>query len=213
MRGSEKFPQWYLVDEGGSMVKQMLTMALIGLLSALALPVTVLAVTPTPTVIPVSKGKMQEPDVIPIAAMPVKSTYSLPYPGILPDHPLFFLKQVRDTIVERLISDPLRKTEFFAVQADKSVNTAVFMMGKNKTNLAVAALTQAGEYRLKALNQLKLASDAGKDTQPLIEKMRQAIVKHQETISELQAQAGTEAGKFTELTTAAIEFADQLQKR
>jgi len=30
------------------------------------------------------------------AAMKLKSEYALPYPGILPDHPLYFLKDFRD---------------------------------------------------------------------------------------------------------------------
>ena len=196
------------------MVKQMFIVTLIGLLIAFTVPVSVSAVTPTPTSMVVGQGKIEESDVmIPVTEVPVKSTYALPYPGILPDHPLFFLKQVRDTIVERLISDPLRKAEFFAVQSDKAVNTAVFMMSKKNTPLAISTLVQAGEYRLKALNQLQVATDAGKDTQPLVDKLRQAVVKHQETISELQLQAGGEAEKFKELTTGATSFADQLQKR
>ena len=39
--------------------------------------------------------------------------YELPYPGILPDNPLYFLKQIRDWIMERLITDPLKKIEFY----------------------------------------------------------------------------------------------------
>ncbi len=194
------------------MVKQMLIVALIGLVTALAVPVSVFALTPSPTSV-ITKEATEETRVPTAAIVQAQSTYALPYPGILPDHPLFFLKQVRDAIVERLISDPLRKAEFFAVQSDKAVNTAIFMMGKKNTPLVITALIQAGEYRLKALQQLQIATEAGKDTQPVVEKMRQAIVKHQETIAELQLQAGTEAGKFTELGAAVTAFADQLQKR
>lgn len=193
------------------MIKQMLIFAIFGLLVALAVPVPGYAQNPSVSVKAETEAGVMVPKSVMLVQAP--STYALPYPGILPDHPLYFLKSMRDTMVEWLISDPLRKAEFFAVQSDKSMNTALFMMQKNNLSLVIATVTQASEYRLKALSQMQLAVDAGKNTQPLLEKLRQAIVKHQEVLTDLQSQAGNEAAAFEEFRVAATSFADQLQQR
>ena len=44
--------------------------------------------------------------------------YALPYPGILIDHPLYFLKNIRDLIMERIITEPGKKVEFAILQSD-----------------------------------------------------------------------------------------------
>ena len=75
--------------------------------SATALQVSV---TPIPKLTPMPTPV--DPDVIGIE-------YVLPYPGILPTHPLYFLKIVRDRIIELLISDRVNKAEFYILQADK----------------------------------------------------------------------------------------------
>lgn len=195
------------------MKKFILSMLVFGLLMAIIPPLSIRA----QSVSPATTGKGGSPQGTATgAAVPLpaeKSGYLLPYPGILPDHPLFFLKKFRDTIVEWLISDPLRKGEFYLIQADKSVNTAVFLMNKNNPEAAVASLVLAGDYRQQALAQLKPASDAGKDTRPLIDRMKLAVIKHQEVMSELQPKAGEQASRFAELLRSATQFADELQKQ
>src|SRR5688572_7269837 len=47
--------------------------------------------------------------------------YYLPYPGILPDHPLYFLKMMRDRVVEWSLFRPERKAEYFMFLADKRI--------------------------------------------------------------------------------------------
>ena len=36
--------------------------------------------------------------------------YELPYPGLLPDSPLYFLKISRDRLIEFMIGDPIKKS-------------------------------------------------------------------------------------------------------
>ncbi len=45
--------------------------------------------------------------------------YALPYPGLLPDSPLYILKAIRDRIIEVLISDTMKKANFELLAADK----------------------------------------------------------------------------------------------
>ncbi len=45
------------------------------------------------------------------------SEYALPYPGILPDNVLYNLKVFRDKVFEFLIIDPVKKADFYLLQA------------------------------------------------------------------------------------------------
>ncbi|MBF8250036.1 MAG: LPXTG-motif cell wall anchor protein, partial [Candidatus Levybacteria bacterium] len=54
--------------------------------------------------------------------------YELPYPGLLPDSPLYFLRVTRDKLVSFLISDPLKKAEFDLLQADKRLNAGIYLL-------------------------------------------------------------------------------------
>jgi len=45
--------------------------------------------------------------------------YTLPYPGLLPDNPLYPLKMIRDRIILFLINDSAKRTEYYLLQADK----------------------------------------------------------------------------------------------
>jgi hypothetical protein len=47
--------------------------------------------------------------------------YYLPYPGLLPDNPLYYLKAIRENIQKFFISDPLRKAQFDLLQANKTL--------------------------------------------------------------------------------------------
>src|SRR3989344_1770388 len=65
--------------------------------------------------------------------------YDLPYPGLLPDHPLYFLKMMRDSAIGFLISDPLKKAEFDLLQADKRLNSGLYLLHNDKDKNAELA--------------------------------------------------------------------------
>ena len=48
--------------------------------------------------------------------------YLLPYPGMLPDNPLYMLKAMRDRVINFLIADSQKKAEFYLLQSDKRLN-------------------------------------------------------------------------------------------
>ena len=50
-------------------------------------------------------------------------TYELAYPGLLPDHPLYFFKVIRDKVVSLLINDPSKRAEFNLLTSDKRFNS------------------------------------------------------------------------------------------
>lgn len=127
----------------------------------------------------------KSPNPTPTPTPPKKIDYSLPYPGILPDHPLYFLKEIRDRILETFISDPLKKAEFYLLMADKRLNNGLFLLEKGKIDLAEKNLVQSEKYLDQALNTVQKAKEAGKNTDPLISRLSLATLKHQEVLDEI----------------------------
>ncbi len=78
--------------------------------------------------------------------------YSLAYPGILPDNPLYSLKKIRDKITPILITDTIKKVDFYVLQTDKGINAANSLIDKKNYKLAL-------DTALKAENNMTLISN------------------------------------------------------
>lgn len=137
--------------------------------SVKATPTPTATLTPTPT-----------PNI------PSKVDYVLPYPGVLPDHPLYFLKVWRDKIMNFLIQDPLKKVEFDILMADKRIAMGMMLTDKGKTEQAVKIVVEAEEFMDKALSEAKRATDQGRVIRDdIVKKLEQSLSKHKEVITEL----------------------------
>ncbi|MBI4092211.1 MAG: hypothetical protein HY427_03345 [Candidatus Levybacteria bacterium] len=112
-----------------------------------------------------------------------KIDYSLPYPGILPDNPLYFLKAVRDRIISFIISDPVKKAEFNLLTSDKRIYAAQLLSDKRKGELAVTTLSKSNNYFHNAVSSATDAKKMGKDIDTVLHNMKNSIVKHQEVLS------------------------------
>lgn len=113
--------------------------------------------------------------------------YDLPYPGILPDNPLYVLKAARDKIVSFLISSPLKKAEFNLLAADKRLNAGVYLFNKGKNiSQAVTTISKGENYFYEAISEIRKANNQGINTRGLTEKLLDASRKHQETISSFE---------------------------
>lgn len=77
---------------------------------------------------------------------PSPTVYALPYPGLLPGHPLYFLKLLRDRILLFLISNPVRQVEFRILLADKRLNSAIYLIDQDKPELGVRIAGEAVAY-------------------------------------------------------------------
>lgn len=118
------------------------------------------------------------------AASP-KIEYNLPYPGILPDHPLYFLKMARDRVLGWFITDPLKKAEYNLLMADKRLNSGLSLLEKGKTDLAEPTFSKGEKYLEKALDEAEEAQKVGRDTGALMSKLSLATLKHQEVLNEV----------------------------
>ncbi|MBI2029476.1 hypothetical protein HYT02_03610 [Candidatus Gottesmanbacteria bacterium] len=79
--------------------------------------------------------------------------YILPYPGMLPDNPLYKLKVLRDKIYDFFIKDPIKKAQFKLLMADKRMNMARMLSDqKGNNSLASDTIVDAVSYYSGAVN-------------------------------------------------------------
>lgn len=127
------------------------------------------------------------------ASPSTKVEYFLPYPGILPDHPLYFLKVFRDRVLDFLIRDPVKKIEFHLLMADKRLNMGIFLIDKGKPSLAETTVSKGEKYLLRAVEGVKKAEEKGREVDPgLLDELKKATLKHGEVILELLEKAPDE---------------------
>ena len=113
--------------------------------------------------------------------------YYLAYPGILPDHPLYWLKMVRDRVLLWLARDPGVRIERLLLYADKRVGAAEALMEGNQPELSVATATKAEKYLEQAVGEAA-ALDAGAEGRyELFEGLRVATLKHEEVLAGMLA--------------------------
>ncbi|MCJ7792416.1 MAG: DUF5667 domain-containing protein [Candidatus Marinimicrobia bacterium] len=108
--------------------------------------------------------------------------YSLAYPGILPDHLLYPLKMVRDRIMLFLTTDPLKKAELYLLFADKRLEAGRMLIEKDKLDLGLETLTKAEKYLEQAVEQEKVAQQAGKKTEDFLNRLSLATRKHEQVM-------------------------------
>lgn len=108
--------------------------------------------------------------------------YYLAYPGILPDHPLYFLKMIRDRIWLFLTTDVLKKAELYLLFADKRIGATQALIEGNKPDLGVSTATKAEKYLEQAISQAERAREAGRDTTVFYETLSKAALKHEEVL-------------------------------
>ena len=61
-----------------------------------------------------------------------KPAYQLTSAGILPDHPLYKLKLLRDKMILKYLCDPLKIIDFYLKQTDKGILAAKLLVEKGK---------------------------------------------------------------------------------
>ncbi len=138
-----------------------------------------------------------------------KPEYLLPYPGILPDHPLYFLKQIRDGILDRLIMDPLRKAEFHVLQADKRLNMGRMLIDNGKGPLGEQVISKGENYLERAVSELtELKSTNRAVPASLIDRLTRSTEKHVEVLNDLvlRTEGETKAGLM-----GSVEFVKKVQ--
>lgn len=116
----------------------------------------------------------------------VSVDYALPYPGILTDHPLYFLKILRDNIMEMLIVDPVKKIEFNILQSDKFFSMSTMFIDAGKWTNANDTLNKSVNQSDKAITGITtINSGVSKVPVFVIEKLEKSLLKHKEILVEV----------------------------
>ena len=108
------------------------------------------------------------------------SEYALAYPGILPDHPLYPLKMTRDKTIEFLILDPIKKAEFYLLQADKRLSAGITLFYLGKTKTGEETISKGEKYFHLAV--LELEKNKTVSTGDVLDRTLKAAEKHEEEI-------------------------------
>ena len=168
------------------------------------------------------KSFAQNPSVVvslPVTPTPTPQTvdYTLPYPGILPDNPLYFLKAIRDNIYGWLISDPLKKTKFDLLMADKRLQMGVFLIneGHDKISLAYQTISKGENYMSQAIDMSSAAKAQNENIAGVTNTLRIATEKHLEVLKGLEKQVPasqrSELGRLESRVTNLIKQAKNIK--
>jgi hypothetical protein len=131
--------------------------------------------------------------------------YNLPYEGILPDNPLYFLKALRDNVFNFLITDPLKKANYDLLMADKRLSAASALLDKGKTDLAITTLSKSGNYFYLAVQQAADAKKQGENTNDLLSTLIIASLKHQQVIFKMEQQSTGDARQVLQVSQKRVE--------
>lgn len=188
-------------------MKKLIVFALL-LFVFLAAPGLAVAKTPKPVVTVVQAPVESEiPQEAPV--MEKKDEYLLPYPGMLPDHPLYVIKRLRDWILDKLIADPLRRVEFNILQADKRLNMGIFLAQKGNAQLAEEVISKGEKYLNSALFGLLALKTEGKEVPSyLVERLMRSLEKHEVELKKLSKTITTAQKAGIE---ASLKLVEQLQ--
>lgn len=120
------------------------------------------------------------------ASSSAQNDYQLPYAGLLPDSPLYFLKALRDKVEEFLISDPLKKAEFDLKAADKRLSMGISLFDERKYSLSEGTISKGENYFEDGLKNMEEIEKQGRAIDPgLLVSYDLSTRKHKEILEGL----------------------------
>lgn len=120
--------------------------------------------------------------------------YYLPYHGILPNHPLWSLKALRDKVWFSLTRDPIKKAQLLLLFSDKRLGMAGQLIKDGEGNLGVATAIKAEHYLKDAFDEYKKADKMGMDTADFLQRITRASLKHREALEQFLETGPADAG-------------------
>lgn len=120
---------------------------------------------------------------------PQRINYELPYPGMLPDNPLYILKVIRDGVVKFLINDSLKKAQFSLLVAEKRMYAGKLLVDKGEDELAVTTISKSNNYlddALVAIKAVKKQNPKSPDPKLFLQQFKSATLKHLEIAGDLK---------------------------
>lgn len=117
---------------------------------------------------------------------PVSSVeYALPFAGLLPDHPLYTIKVLRDRILLFFTRDPEKKVHLNLLFSDKRLVMGQMLWEKGNVDLSVSTMGKGEKYLLSAAIDLLALKKQNNLPPGLSDKVELAAKKHEEVIMKL----------------------------
>ena len=136
-----------------------------------------------------------------------KMEYYLPYPGVLPDSPMYKIKMIRDRVALWLTFGEEKKARKELAYADKRINAAMYLVEGGKLGLGVTTATKAEKYLEKAVERVVRMSTEGQDAKSFLADLSRATQKHLEILEQLEGQVTGEDKKTLEKVAGATQVA------
>lgn len=111
--------------------------------------------------------------------------YALPYPGILPDHTLYFIKVWRDQMLLFFTRDSIKKTLLYLLIADKKMSMGKQLWEKGNSQLAGVSFVEAQKHMIDAVGTIKEYKKTHIPPPGLADKLELALKKHDELFNSL----------------------------
>lgn len=108
-------------------------------------------------------------------------TYPLPYPGILPDSPVYWLKMVRDRMLLILARTPEEKARKMLHYGNKRLAAAEKLLAKGKVKLGITTASKAEKYLEKAIWKWKEF-----ESKQMKSELQKALKKHHQVIKSFE---------------------------
>ncbi|HSA83466.1 MAG TPA: DUF5667 domain-containing protein [Patescibacteria group bacterium] len=149
-----------------------------------------------------------------VTPSPTPVAYTLPHPGILPGQPFYFLKDIRDTLVGFLISEPIKRAAYDVLQTDKKIQAAVMLLTQQKDEELVSqTLTQAERAFAHAIEQVTIAEKQGIEIKEIVAHLTIANRKHQEVLRDVIKEAtGMEEKMLSQHLQIVLELEKKVRK-
>ena len=120
---------------------------------------------------------------------PTTVSYELPYPGILPGSPLYSLKALRDKLMEIFISDPLKKSSFYLLQADKRLAAGLILYERGDIIVAETTISKGQNYLEKSINKMIEAKNSQHNVSDVFAKIKSSSAKQRQELERLSKKA------------------------
>ena len=116
--------------------------------------------------------------------------YALPHPGLLPGHPLYRLKMIRDQIRLFFTNQPTRRASLLLHYADKRLAAAGVLATEGKLGLASETAAKAEMYLLRC-QELMTDCESSKVLETTKGEFNWSIEKHRSVLAQLEEKLGS----------------------
>lgn len=121
-----------------------------------------------------------------VSPTPTAINYAFPYPGVLPDSPLWIFKAVRDRLLLWVTFDKVAKTELLLLYADKRLEAAKVLIEGGKPDIGVTTSIKGEKYLNDAVGELLQAQKENQNVDLVKVKIQNSLAAHLAILTTLQ---------------------------